>query len=182
MKKHILICYFFILWGYTNGQNIHDTDSLMHYVEINTYDTIFDKQAWINFNLTHFSDKLTTEFQKNFNHSTPFIVTRIQDHHKYYAIDIIDTSLQYRYTIVSIKNNISQGRGKIIKVNETYYLTIKNITNYSGFIGVSEIPYDVNFRYRGKKIRYKSEDIQNGPPVITKDIRGNLYMSLKSPH
>lgn len=172
MKKHILICYFFILCGYTNGQNIPNTDSLIHYEEIDTYDTIFDKQAWINFNLSQFSDKLTTELQQNFNHSTPFIVTRIQDHHKYYAIDIIDTSHQYKYTIVSIKNNCCQRWGEIIKVNETYYLTIKNITNYSGLIGVSEIPYDVNFRYHGKKIRYRSEDIQNGPPVITEDIMG----------
>ncbi len=163
MKKVALIIGILVLIGVVYGQN-------------NGNDTIFDKDNWMNSIFSQHFDKIATEYQRNFNHTTPFIVTKILDHSDYYTIDIIDTTHQYRYTIISVKDDRCQTEDSI-KVNETYYLTIKKITKSSGLIGTSEIPYDITFKYHGKKIRYRSTDIlQNGPPVTTKNIKGILYV------
>ena len=174
MKKLILVIGVLILFGYANGQVNSGTDTARYLQQIDN-DTSFDKQKWMESILAQHFDKIAVEYQHNFNHSTPFVVTRIQNYSKYYAIDIEDTTHLYRYTIISIKNERCQTK-EIVKVNETYFLTIKNITKHSGLIGTSEIPYDITFRYHGKKIRYRSTDIQNGPPVITEDIKGINYV------
>lgn len=175
MKGFILVIGMIILFGYANGQ-IYGTDTASYLQQIDN-DTLFDKQKWMESILAQHFVKISAEYQQNFDHPTPFTIIRIQNHNKYYAIDIVDTTHQYRYTIISIKDDRCQAK-EIVKVNETYYLAIKNITKYSGFIGASEIPYDITFRYQGKKIRYRSTDIQNGPPVITEDIKGINYMPL----
>jgi hypothetical protein len=176
MKKFILVIGMLTLLGYAKGQVNSETDTARYMQQID-YDTLFDKQEWMKSILAQHFDKISVEYQQNFDHPTPFTIIRIQNHNKYYTIDIEDTTHQYRYTVISIKDDRCQAKD-IIKVNETYYLTIKNVTKYSGLIGTSEIPYDITFRYCGKKIRYRSTDIQNGPPVITEDIKGIYYMPL----
>lgn len=176
MKKFILVIGMLILLGYAKGQINSETDTICYVQQIYD-DTSFDKQEWMESVFAQYFNKISVEYQQNFNHPTPFTIIRIQNHNQYYAIDIEDTTHQYRYTVISINDDKCQAKDTI-KVNETYYLTIKNITKYSGLIGTSEIPYDITFRHHGKKIRYKSTDIQNGPPVITEDIKGINYMPL----
>lgn len=113
----------------------------------------------------------------NFDSLRPFWINKIREYDTYYAIEVIDSTRIFHYTVVSPKTKKSRHKNKNdIVVGHVYYFTLRKLTNYSGKIGCSEVLHDVTFDVNGVKVRYLSSDVLEGPPVCTENLNGLMYI------
>ena len=150
--------------------NVHEWNDSMTYEE---------RERWV-MSLVNQHYALLAKESFNFGSSRPFWVNRITECDTYYAIEVIDSTKIFHYTVVSPKTKKSRQKNKNdIVVGNMYYFTLQKLTNYSGKIGCSEVLHDVSFEVNGMKVRYLSSDVLDGPPVCTEELNGLMYVKKK---
>ena len=176
MKRFVVL--FALVCGIiANGgaQNI-DTlslDSIYEWKDSMSYE---ERELWVKSLINQHCAQLAKE-PCNFDSLRPFLINKIKECDTYYAIEVIDFSKIFHYTVVSPKTKKNKQKNKKnIVVGSVYYLNLHALTKYSGKIGCSEILYDVSFEVNGKKVRYISSDVLDGPPVCTENLNGLHYV------
>ena len=170
---YTLACCFAIGVKAQNDTDFHQPDSIYEWKDSMSY---AEKERWImSWMNQHYA--LLAKESSNFDSLKPFWVHKIRECDTYYAIEVIDSTKIFHYTVVSPKTIKSRHKNKNdIVVGHVYYFTLRKLTNYSGKIGCSEVLYDVTFDVNCVKVLYLSSDVLDGPPVCTEDLNGLMYV------
>jgi hypothetical protein len=138
-----------------------------------------ERVNWINSVMDQHYVLLSKE-HCNFGRLKPFLINNIKESDTYYAIEVIDSTKAFHYTVVSPKTKKARRKSKNdIVVGSVYYLCLRKLTNYTGKIGCSEVLHDVSFEVNGQKVRYISSDVLDAPPVCTENLYGLRYVKNK---
>lgn len=170
---YTLACCFAIGVKAQNDTDFHQPDSIYEWKDSMSCE---EKERWImSWMNQHYA--LLAKESFNFDSLRPFWVNKIRECDTYYAIEVLDSTKTFHYTVVSPKTKKSRHKNKNdILVGRVYYFTLHKLTNYSGKIGCSEVWHDITFDVNGVKVRYLSSDVLDGPPVCTEDLNGLTYV------
>lgn len=176
---YALSCYIAIGGMAQNDADFHFPDSIYEWNDSMTYE---ERERWV-MSLMNQHYALLAKESFNFDSLRPFFINRIRECDTYYAIEVIDSTKIFHYTVVSpkTKNSRHKNRNDIV-VGRVYYFTLRKLTNYSGKIGCSEVWHDVTFDVNGVRVRYLSSDVLDGPPVCTENLNGLRYVKKTKRH
>lgn len=163
-----LACCFAIAGRTQNNIDSLSTDGNREWKDLTTYE---EREHWVMSIMNQHYALLAKE-PFNFDNSRPFLVNRIRECDTYYAIEVIDSTRIFHYTVVSPKTKKSRHKNKNdIVVGHVYYFTLRKLTNYSGKIGCSEVLHDVTFDVNGVEVRYISSDVLDAPPCLYRELK-----------
>ena len=149
------------------------TDDVYEWKDSMSYE---ERERWVK-SLMDKHYALLAKESCNFNSVRPYLISKIEECDAYYAIEVIDSTRIFHYTVVSPKTKKTKQRSKKdIAVGSVYYLNLRALTKYTGKIGCSEMLYDISFEVNGKRVRYISTDVLDGPPVCTENLNELRYV------
>jgi len=170
----IFICYIIV-----TGAAQNDIDTLLMDSKFERNDSLSyeERVNWINGVMEQHYALLSKE-HCNFDRKRPFFINNIKEYDTYYAIEVIDSTKVFHYTVVSpkIKKKKHKSEEDIV-IGSVYYLNLHKLTDYTGKIGCSEVLHDVSFEVNGQKVRYISSSVLDAPPVCTENLYGLRYVN-----
>lgn len=177
MRRYSL--YFALSFCFTiSGISQNDTDTLSQdsIYEWNDSMSYEERESWIN-SLMNQHYALLAKESDNFDSLRPFLVNKIRECDTYYAIEVIDSTKIFHYTVVSPKTKKKKQKGsKDITEGSVCYFNLHALTKYTGKFGCSEVLHDITFEVNGVKVRYISSDVIDAPPVCTENLNGLRYV------
>lgn len=180
-QKIMKRCYVFFIFTcciLVTGAAQNDLDTLFMDSAFERDDSLSyeERVSWIQSVMNQHYVLLSTEYC-NFDRMRPYSINNIKEYDTYYAIEVIDSTKIFHYTVVSpkIKKKTYKSKENIV-IGSVYYLNLHKLTDYTGKIGCSEILHDVSFEVNGKKVRYISSDVLDAPPVYTENLKELRYV------